>query len=187
MSNIITPVATLSYPSLFTPRAAMPGNTNQEAKYQCTLVFAPGTDLAALNEAAKACAREKWGDKGEVIYRNQKNKTLRTDGEAKGYPEGSVFMNINSKQKPGVVSKFKDPLTGKARIITDPMEMYAGCQVKVSVRPFAYDTQGNKGVSFGLQNVCKVGEGTRLDGHKAAQDEFEGQEPEAADGMDDLL
>jgi hypothetical protein len=45
--------------------------------------------------------------------------------------------------------------------------------VRASLRAFAYDTNGNKGVSFGLNNIQKLGEGQRLDGRKAATDEFD--------------
>ena len=183
MSNLITPVAILSYPYLFKPRAPMAGASNQDPQYQATLVFPPGTDLKVLSAAAKECAREKWGDKGEEVYRKAKHPTFRTDATDKGYADGSVYIQIKSKTAPGIVDRYKDPVTGKPRIITDPNEMYAGCQVRASVRAFAYDANGNKGVSFSLQNIQKVGDGERLDGRKKADEEFEGEAPEAADDL----
>jgi len=202
MAKLFTPVATLSYPALFSPKAV----AGSKPKYGAVLVFLPDangklrdikggvTDLKEMMEAAKAVAIEKWGDKYAQYYKV--DNLFHTD-EDKGYPPGAIFINIgapgedkngNKLPGPGVVSKFKDPATGKARIITDPSEMYPGCQVVATVNPYAWEYEKIKrGVSFGLQNICKVGEGERLDGRKSAADEFEGQEPEAADGVDDLL
>jgi len=50
--------------------------------------------------------------------------------------------------------------------------MYPGAGVRASVSAFAYDSNGNKGVSFALNNMQKVSEGERLDGRAAADDEF---------------
>ena len=54
------------------------------------------------------------------------------------------------------------------------------------LRPFTYDTNGSKGVSFGLQNLQKLRDGERIDGRMRPEDEFEAIESGAAD-LDDLL
>lgn len=183
MANLITPIAILSYPWIFKPQPPLPGSpAGTEPKYGATFVFPKGTDLTALNNAAKEAAREKWGDKGEEIFRKQRHPLFKTD-EDKGYPEGSIFLRASAKTAPGVVGRYKDPATGKPIPITDPAELYAGCMVRASLRAFAYDAAGNKGVSFGLSNIQKVGEGQRLDGRKKAEDEFDGEEAPAADDL----
>jgi hypothetical protein len=110
-----------------------------------------------------------------------KTKQLRwpfRDGAEKatdGYGPGKTFLNVNSNRQPGVVSKYAGP-DGKPLPITDPDEVYPGCRVRVSLVPFAYEAQGNKGVSFMLGNVQKLSDGPRLDGRLRAEDEFEALE-----------
>jgi hypothetical protein len=110
---------------------------------------------------------------------------FRTDGEEKGYGEGSTFINVKSKQAPGIVSRYAGA-DGKPLAIKDPAEIYAGAKVRASLRAFAYDNNGNKGVSFALNNVQKLGEGARIDGRLKAEDEFTAEASEASD-LDDIL
>ena len=144
-------------------------------------MFEEGADLAELERVAEAVGREKWGAKYDALLKTGKIRSpFRLDGEEKGYPAGSVFVNIKSKQAPGIVSIYPGP-DGKPKKITDPAELYAGCYARASVRAFAYDTQGNKGVSFALNNLQKMGDGERLDGRSRAEDEFEADSSAAAD------
>lgn len=173
--KLITSQAILSYPHLDEPQA--PINGQGKAKYSASLVFLQGTDLAPFNEAIVEAAVEKFGQGAIAKLKSGALKSpIRTDAEAKGYPEGSVFINIRSEQQPGLVFLWPDPKTNKAAIcpqdkITE--EFYAGALIRGSITAFAYDTNGNKGVSFGMNNLQKLGNGPRLDGRKAAEDEFE--------------
>ena len=45
--------------------------------------------------------------------------------------------------------------------------------MRASLRPFTYDTNGSKGVSFALQNLQKLRDGERIDGRLRPEDEFE--------------
>lgn len=180
--SLITPLAILSYPYLFKPQKAQ--NEGDKDKFSAALIFTKenqGPLFTALKQAVIATAMEKWGDKAAgMITRGSLRTPFRTDVEEKGYPEGSVFINPRSDRAPGVVTAYLDPATNKARVITDPDEAYAGSIVRASVVPFAYDVSGNKGVSFALNNVQVVvndtEEAPRLDGRRAAEDEF-GAEP----------
>ena len=40
---------------------------------------------------------------------------------------------------------------------------YAGAIVRAQLSAFPYDTDGNKGVSFGLNNIQKLAEGEEID------------------------
>lgn len=180
--RIITPEAILSYPNLFTPRAQ---NDQQEPKYSCALVFTEDTDISDLKKAAVAVAKEKWGAKAaDMIKKGQLRMPFRTDTKAKGYPEGSTFMNVRSKQRPGVVSIVPDPETGKPMVIEDESQIYPGVIARASITFFAYDTSGNRGVSAGLNNIQKIREGDRLDSRVRAVDEFEADEDAVADLSD---
>lgn len=178
--NIITPEATLSYPALFEPKEGMNGG---EPKYSAVLVFPKGTDLTLLRKAAEEAGREKFGAKYSDLVKTGKLKSpFRDDVEGTTYPEGSIRITARDKTKPGIVSRYAGP-DGKPKAITDPAEMYPGCKCRGSVRPFAYEVNGNKGVSFGLGNIQKLGEGPRLDGRIAADREFEAYEPNVADDL----
>lgn len=184
-SSLITPQARASYPNLVKARAVViNGKVQGEPKYGITLIFEKGTDITELRKAAMDVAKEFFGGKLKGLLDAGKfTNPFRTDVEEKGYPEGAVFINCTSLQKPGAVHRYKDA-QGKPRVLTDEeieKLIYAGCNVRASVRPFAYDTAGNRGVSFALNNVQWLGDNERLDGRKAAEDEFDGFEDDAAD------
>jgi len=172
--RIITPEAILSYPHLFQPQAAEEGKPE---KYSCALVFTADADLTEMRKAAVKVAKEKWpevkkGSNGNLVVpgKHAVKMPFRTDAEAKGYPEGSTFMNVRSNKRPGIVDQQVQP-------ITDEEKMYPGAVVRASVRPFAYDTQGNRGVSFALNNIQLLRDGERLDSRVAPEEDFDAVEP----------
>lgn len=173
--KLITPVALLSYPHLDEPQ--QPKNGKGKAKYSVSLIFAPGTDITALQVAVAEAGVDKFGPTAVAKLKSGALKNpLRTDAEAKGYPEGSVFINARSEQQPGAVYLWADPETKKPAMV--PAEklksvFYPGAKVRVSVTAFGYDNE-SKGVSFGLNHIQLVdGTTPRIDGRKAAEDEFE--------------
>jgi hypothetical protein len=187
-TKVITPKAMLSYPHLDKPQAGQkPGD---KAKYSATLVFVEGTDLAALKAAALAAAEEKYPGKAqEMITKGILKTPFRKDAEAKGYPAGSVFINVRSEQKPGAVYAHAGPDKKPAVVPEDKIreEFYPGSFVRASLRAFAYDNSGNKGISFALNNVQKLADGERLDGRIAAEDEFDAELASAPADISSLL
>jgi hypothetical protein len=174
-TKLITPVATLSYPHLDKPQEPQGGVG--KAKYSAALVFKPGENLAEMVAAAITVAQAKWPGKDipAMFANNALRSPFRKDGAEKGYADGSVFINVRSEQPPQIVSTYPGP-DGKPMLIEGDdivKQMYAGAQVRASVTAFAYDSNGNKGVSFALGNIQKVGDGPRIDGRKAATDEFD--------------
>lgn len=171
-TKVITPVATLSYPHLHAPQ---PGRKpTDKAKYSCTLVYAPGTDLSALKAAEVAAAIKKFGANAEEMLRKGKLKSaFRYDAEAKDYPAGSVFQNVRTEQQPGLVYAWAGPDKKPAKVPQDKIrdDFYPGAQVRASISFFGYDGEA-KGVSAGLNNLQKVADGERIAGRAAAEDEF---------------
>jgi hypothetical protein len=160
--HVVTPKARLNYAHLFTPR---PGPNGGEPSYSATLVFEPGTDLTALRNAAYAAAREKWGDKMPKQLRSPFRSCSDRDGQ-EGFTPGGVFITVRTQNKPGLVDQGMNPiLSGDA--------LYSGAYVYGSLRSFAYDFQGNKGVSFALLNMQKVADGERLDNRRSPDQDFE--------------
>lgn len=181
-----TPKCILSYPHLF---KAQPGQNGGKDKFSAALVITreerDTPEFRDMKEKAMLAAREKFGARTDDLIRKGKLKMpFRDDMDDKGYPEGSIVVNARSDSKPGIVDRYKDPNTGKAREITDEKEVYPGMIVRASLRAFAYDTNGNMGVAFALNNVQKLGDGARLDGKKAAQDDFEALDEAPADLAD---
>lgn len=181
VDKIVTPEARLSYPNLFKARSV----NGNEPKYSCTLIFGAKADLSKLKTAALEAAREKWGSKADDMIKRKQLKLPFRDGAEKdgeGYGEGTIFVNATSKQKPGLVDRGLEP-------IIEDGDLYPGCYVRASLRAFAYDTQGNKGVSFGLQNVQKLRDGDPIGGRSRPADDFEPIEA-GSDGdadLDDIL
>lgn len=99
---VITGEAMLSYPHLFEPEAM---NEGEEPVYSACLVFEQGADLRAIRKAIAAAATEVWGSKAKSMFESGVLRNpIRRDGEAKGYPEGSVFINVRTRRKPGIGS-----------------------------------------------------------------------------------
>lgn len=161
--RVVTPLARLSYPHLYTPQDPM--EEGGAKMYGCELIFPPGTDLSKLKAAATLAARDKWGanpPKGlRTPFRNGDD-----DREDKDGYEGCVFIGAKSKDRPGVVK-------GRERLpVMDASEIYGGCYVMASVTAYAYDKKGNKGVAFALNNVLKVRDGEPFGSRQNAEQEF---------------
>ncbi len=186
---VVTPKAILSYPHLDVPQAPRAG-TLGKAKYSATLVFPEGTDLSALQAAAMAAGDEKWPGKfAEMVRVGAARSPFRKDAENKGYAPGSFFLNVRTEQKPGIVylhaGADKKPAPVPAEKVKE--DLYPGAFVRAQIRAFAYDNSGNKGVSFALNNIQKLGDGERLDNRQAATDAFEADLSAAPADISNLL
>lgn len=164
--NVLTPEARFSFPSVFEatkPKGAPP---EQKAKFGVTLLFKKDEDLSLMKEAVvnvlteKFGAKDKWPKNIRLPFRDQGDK------EYEGYEKGNTFIAALSTRKPGVVN-------AKAEYIDDESQVYPGCWGRCTVRAFWYEASGNKGVSFGLQNVQKTRDGESLGGRMRAEDEFD--------------
>jgi hypothetical protein len=183
--KVMTPAATVSYPALFAARTTPSG----DKKYSACLIFDRDANLTALKAAAMDMATERWGPQAKQMFAAKQLRWPFRDGAEKaalGFGKGKTFINVSSSRQPGVVGRHAG-LDGKPTPITNPDEVFAGCLVRATLLAFAYDTQGNKGVSFLLGNVQKLGDGPRLDGRLRAEDEFEAIESAPASFDDDNL
>jgi hypothetical protein len=169
--NVMTPKFRVSYPYIFKPQKPM--QAGGEEKYGLTMLFPKGADLSALKAEAQRACIEKWGaDKTKWPanmrnpFRDQKEKLDKAGKIQAGHVEGAIFITATSKQAPGIVDAAN-------QTILMEKDFYAGCYARATVRAFAYDKAGNRGISFGLQNVQKLSEGDPLGGRAKAEDEFE--------------
>lgn len=174
MKNVMTPVFRVSYPNVF---KAKKNDFSQKEEFSLMALFKAGEDLSALKAAAKEVTVAKWGAdqskwpkplKSPFRLQDDKAEVDEATGKKKfpnGYEEGGVFITLKSAQRPGIVDAQNQD------IITDS-DFYAGCYARATVRPYAYDNKGNRGVAFGLQNIQKVKEGDPLGSRTKAQDDF---------------
>lgn len=162
--QITTPEFRVSFPNVFTPRAAAEG---QEPKYSIQMLFPKTTDIGPLRQAVAAVLVEKFGADKTKWPKNL--KLPFRDGAEKdyeGYGPGVVFISATSKMKPGLVDQNVQP-------ILDPNEFYAGCYARATVSAYYYDRAGNKGVSFGLRNIQKLRDGEAIAGKNKPENDFD--------------
>lgn len=168
-TKVITGRVRFSYVHIFKSRAFQSG---QDAKYSICLLI-PKEDKvtikkirAAIEEAIQEGIASKWGGKKP---RNLKLPLRDGDDErADEAPEyeGMLFLNANSAQKPGIVDKDLNE-------ILDPDEVYSGCWGRASINFYPFDSNGNKGVGVGLNNIQKMKDDDRLGAARAsAEDDF---------------
>lgn len=97
----------------------------------------------------------------------------RPDDEA--YAD-AYFINANSSTAPGIVDINCDP-------ILDRSEVYSGVYGRASINFYAFNSNGNKGIACGLNNLQKCADGEPLGGKSRAEDDF----ADADDADDDFL
>jgi len=163
MEKVITPEFRVSFPNVFQPKSF----EGQDPKYSLVMLFDKKEDLAALKALAKKAVEDKWPD---ITKRPKNLRNPFRDGDTErpdvdGYA-GKLFISASSKMKPRVVDQ-------SVQDIISDTDFYAGCYARASLTVFAYDTAGNRGVAFGLQNVQKLRDGEPFSGRAKPEDEFE--------------
>lgn len=142
-----------------------------EKKYSVALLI-PKSDkvsLAKIEAAVKAAieiGKTKWGDK--VPPPSKLKLPLRDGDEEKGDDpvyKGMHFLNANCSNRPQVVDKNKNE-------ILDKEEIYSGMWGLASVTFYPFDTNGNKGIACGLNNLMKTKDGEKLSSQSTAEEDF---------------
>lgn len=181
-----TPIGLLSYPHLFVARPAAPG---ADPRFSCALLFDKTAQqdpaFLELRKAVGAVIDEFFGagkSRDKAFVSSIRSPFRRTDlKDTKGYKEmvGGIYIQPWSKERPGVVD-------ARVQTITVPGDVWPGQMARATVRPFAYDVSGNKGVNFNLNNIqiCRT-DGTRLDDRRQATDEFDPYGSGDVGGYDD--
>lgn len=183
--RLITPPGPLSYPKVFVPQ--LPNKPKPEDKksystdYLLTRAALNSPEIKAIIAASKTLIHDEWGP-GEMSWQNdyltvicktgKKRLPIRKDIAGRGYPEDIVaFFSARSKENPNYPPPQIIAVSG--RVITDPREIYPGVIARVSIDPYVRRQDENPGVSFGLGNVQKVGDGPRIGGGGAGADASE--------------
>ena len=138
-------------------------------KFSVSLII-PKTDTATIekiNRAIKAAYEE-----GQSKLRG--NSKFVPDKGDPAYA-GCMFINANSSTAPGIVDADCNP-------ILDRSEVYSGVYGRASINLYAFNSNGNKGIACGLNNLQKIRDGEPLGGKSRAEDDFA-----TADDEDDFL
>lgn len=167
-TKVVTGKVRFSYANIFKARSF---GDNQPAKFSIVLLIDKNDKKtldkinAAINTAIQEGISSKWNGKKPANL----HLPLRDgDAERPDAPEcaGKYFINCNSNNRPGIVD-------AELNEIIDPDEVYSGCYGRASINFFAYNTNGNRGIGAGLNNIQKLADGDRLGGSKAsAEDDF---------------
>lgn len=164
-TKVITGKVRFSYANVFEPKSI----NGSDEKYSTSILIDKKdtkTIKAIRNaiEAAKQAGFSKFGGKIPAKLK----EPLRDGDEEREDDEnyqGKYFINANAKTKPGLVDK-------KGRPIIDSTEFYSGCYGYASITFYAFNSNGNKGIACGLNNIMKTDDGEPLGGRSRAEDDF---------------
>jgi hypothetical protein len=161
----------MSYLNVNEPKAPLGGGT---PKYSVSLII-PKSDTKTV-EKIKAAIKAAYDEGQSKLKGNSKTvpaleniKTPLRDGDTdrpgdEAYAN-SWFVNANSTTKPGCVDADRNP-------ILESSELYSGIIGRASVNFYAFNSNGNRGIACGLNNIQKLADGTPLGGHSRAEDDF---------------
>ena len=179
-TKVITGVNTRwSYVNAWEPKSINGG----APKYSVSLII-PKSDtktIEKIQSAIQAAYEEGQGKlkgNGKSVPALSVLKTPLRDGDAErpddeAYAD-SYFVNANSGTAPGIVDADRNP-------IIDRSEVYSGVYGRASINFYAFNSNGNKGIACGLNNLQKIKDGEPLGGKSRAEDDF------ATEDDDDFL
>ena len=170
-TKVITgPNTRWSYANVWQPKSINGG----APKYSVSLII-PKSDTETVSKI-KAAIKAAYEEGQAKLRGNAKSvpaleymKTPLRDGD-KERPDdeaykNSYFINANSGTAPGVVDANRQP-------IIDTSEVYSGVYGRASINFYAFNSNGNKGIACGLNNLQKLRDGEPLGGRASAESDF---------------
>lgn len=143
-------------------------------KYSVSLII-PKSDtktiekIKAAIQAAYEEGESKLKGNGKTVPALSVLKTPLRDGDLERPDDeayaNSYFVNANSGTAPGIVDADRQP-------IIDHSEVYSGVYGRASINFYAFNSNGNKGIACGLNNLQKMRDGEPLGGKTRAEDDF---------------
>lgn len=179
-TKVITGVNTRwSYVNAWEPKSINGG----APKYSVSLII-PKSDTKTLEkiraaiQAAYEEGQSKLKGNGRSVPALSALKTPLRDGDAERSDDeayaNSYFVNANSGTAPGIVDADRNPILERS-------EVYSGVYGRASINFYAFNSNGNKGIACGLNNLQKIRDGEPLGGKSRAEDDF------AEEDEDDFL
>ena len=179
-TKVITGVDTRwSYANVWDPKSINGG----APKYSVSLII-PKSDkvtiqkIKAAIQAAYEEGESKLKGNGKSVPSLSVIKTPLRDGDLERPDDeaykNAYFVNANSATAPGIVDADRQQ-------IIDRSEVYSGVYGRASINFYAFNSNGNKGIACGLNNLQKIRDGEPLGGKASAESDF------ATDDDDDFL
>lgn len=179
-TKVITGVNTRwSYANVWDPKSINGGTP----KYSVSLII-PKSDTVTVNKI-KAAIQAAYEEGESKLKGSSKTcppldaiKTPLRDGDKERPGDeayaNSYFINANSGTAPGIVDADRQP-------ILDRSEVYSGVYGRASINLYAFNSNGNRGIACGLNNLQKIRDGEPLGGKASAESDF------STDDDDDFL
>ena len=125
--------------------------------------------IKAAIEAAYHDGESRLKGSGKSVPPLSTIKTPLRDGDSErpddpAYAD-SYFINANSATAPGIVDADRN-------VIITRSEVYSGVYGRASINFYAFNSNGNRGIACGLNNLQKVRDGEPLGGKSSAEDDF---------------
>ena len=143
-------------------------------KFSVSLII-PKSDtrtIARIKAAIEAAYREgeaKQKGNGKTVPPLSAIKTPLRDGDSERPDDpayaNSYFINANSSTAPGIVDADRQPILERS-------EVYSGVYGRASINFYAFNSNGNRGIACGLNNLQKIRDGEPLGGKSRAEDDF---------------
>ena len=170
-TKVITGVNTRwSYVNAWEPKSINGG----APKYSVSLII-PKSDTKTLEkiraaiQAAYEEGQSKLKGNGRSVPALSALKTPLRDGDMERPDDetyaNSYFVNANSSTAPGIVDADRNPILERS-------EVYSGVYGRASINFYAFNSNGNKGIACGLNNLQKIRDGEPLGGKSRAEDDF---------------
>ena len=159
-----------SYANVWEPKS-INGST---PKFSVSLII-PKTDVATVKKI-KAAIEAAYHEGEAKLKGNSKSvpalsliKTPLRDGDTERPDDpnyaGSYFVNANSATAPGIVDADCQPILTRS-------EVYSGVYGRASINFYAFNSNGNRGIACGLNNLQKLRDGEPLGGRASAESDF---------------
>ena len=170
MKVITGPDTRWSYANVWEPKSINGG----APKYSVSLIIPKSdtTTVAKIKAAIEAAYQE-----GEPKLQGNSNsvpplaaiKTPLRDGDIERPDDeayaNAYFINANSSTAPGIVDADRNPILTHS-------EVYSGVYGRASINLYAFNSNGNKGIACGLNNLQLIRSGEPLGGKASAEADF---------------
>lgn len=143
-------------------------------KFSVSLII-PKSDtktLAKIKAAIEAAYHEgesKLKGNGKSVPPLAALKTPLRDGDSERPDDeayaNAYFINANATTAPGIVDADRNPILTRS-------EVYSGVYGRASISFYAFNSNGNKGIACGLNNLQKIRDGEPLGGKASAESDF---------------
>ena len=170
MKVITGPETRWSYANLWEPKSINGGTP----KFSVSLII-PKSDAKTIDKvkaAIEAAYREgeaKLKGNGKSVPTLASIKNPLRDGDAERPDDeayaNAYFINANATTAPGIVDANCNPVLTRS-------EVYSGVYGRASINFYAFNSNGNRGIACGLNNLQKIRDGAPLGGKASAESDF---------------